>query len=214
MTVTFGTVDSAKAYRSFAPCLMIPPYSWLVPGRNPGTSTNVRSGMLSSLDRGVDVEAPRENRRLVGRDPDGPAVHPREADDDVLRKMFLDLEEVAVVHHLLDHVPDVVRFRGDVRYELVQTLVHPVGRVVGGDDRRVFHVVLGHEGEEFADQEKALFLVLGGEMRHTAALVVRHRPAQILLGHFLVGHRLDDIRAGHEHVGGVLHHQDEIGDRR
>ena len=27
MTVTFGTVASAKANSSFAPCLMIPPYS-------------------------------------------------------------------------------------------------------------------------------------------------------------------------------------------
>ena len=25
---------------------MMPPYSWLVPGRKPGTSTNVTSGML------------------------------------------------------------------------------------------------------------------------------------------------------------------------
>ena len=46
MTVTFGTVASQKANRSFAPCLMMPPYSCAVPGRNPGTSTKVMIGML------------------------------------------------------------------------------------------------------------------------------------------------------------------------
>src|SRR3989337_2728534 len=46
MTVSFGTVASANAYKSFAPLRMIPPCSCCVPGRNPGTSTNVTSGRL------------------------------------------------------------------------------------------------------------------------------------------------------------------------
>jgi hypothetical protein len=45
MTVTLGTVASPKANRSFAPCLMMPPNSCPVPGRNPGTSTSVRIGI-------------------------------------------------------------------------------------------------------------------------------------------------------------------------
>ena len=40
------------------------------------------------------------------------------------------------------------------------------------------------------------------------------RPPQLLLGHLLVGHRLHHVRPGHEHVGGVLHHEDEVGHRR
>src|SRR6266480_4960901 len=48
MTVTFGTVASANANSSFAPCLMMPPYSWTVPGRKPGTSSKVTSGMLNA----------------------------------------------------------------------------------------------------------------------------------------------------------------------
>ncbi len=38
--------------------------------------------------------------------------------------------------------------------------------------------------------------------------------AQLLLGHGLVGHRLHDIGAGHEHVRAVLDHEDEVGHRR
>src|SRR4051812_12013995 len=45
---TRGTVDSQYAYSSFAPCRMMPPYSWSVPGRKPGTSTNVTRGTLNA----------------------------------------------------------------------------------------------------------------------------------------------------------------------
>ena len=48
MTVIFGTVASVNAYRSFAPWRMMPPHSCLVPGRKPGTSTNVSSGTLNA----------------------------------------------------------------------------------------------------------------------------------------------------------------------
>src|SRR5947208_842105 len=51
ITVSFGTVASLNAYSSFAPCRMIPPYSCAVPGRKPGTSTNVTSGMLKASQK-------------------------------------------------------------------------------------------------------------------------------------------------------------------
>ena len=34
-----------------APLRMMPPYSCCTPGRNPGTSTNVTSGMLNALQK-------------------------------------------------------------------------------------------------------------------------------------------------------------------
>ena len=48
ITASFGTVASQYAYSSFAPWRMIPPHSCVVPGRKPGTSTNVSSGMLNA----------------------------------------------------------------------------------------------------------------------------------------------------------------------
>jgi len=53
------------------------------------------------------------------------------------------------------------------------------------------------------------YLVLGGEVRHAALLRVRGGAAQVLLGHLLVGDGPDHVRAGDEHVGDVLHHDDE-----
>ena len=59
---------------------------------------------------------------------------------------------------------------------------------------------------------QALGVVGGDEVAHAADRVVRHRSAQRLLGDVLVGHRLDHVGTGDEHVAGVVHHEDEIGD--
>ncbi len=97
MTVTFGTVASAKAKRSFAPCLMMPPYSWSVPGKKPGTSTKrderdveavAEADEARGLHRRVDVEHAREHLRLVGDDADRAPADAREADDDVRRELL------------------------------------------------------------------------------------------------------------------------------
>src|SRR5258707_1233089 len=68
ITVSFGTVASLNAYRSFAPCRMMPPYSCVVPGRNPGTSTKVTSGMLNESQKRTNRAALSE--ALMSSDPD------------------------------------------------------------------------------------------------------------------------------------------------
>ena len=49
-------------------------------------------------------------------------------------------------------------------------------------------------------------------MAHAADGVVGHGAAQLFLGDVLVGDGLDDVGAGDEHVAGVVHHEDEVGD--
>ena len=51
ITVSLGTVASQKAKSSLAPCLMMPPNSWAVPGRKPGTSSNVTIGTLKQSQK-------------------------------------------------------------------------------------------------------------------------------------------------------------------
>ena len=43
-------------------------------------------------------------------------------------------------------------------------------------------------------------------------LVVGHGAAELVLGDLFVGDGLDDVGAGDEHVGGVVDHEDEVGD--
>ena len=53
----FGTVASANAKRSLAPCFIIPLYSCEVPGTNPGTSTNVIKGILKQSQNLTNLAA-------------------------------------------------------------------------------------------------------------------------------------------------------------
>ncbi len=167
-----------------------------------------------ALHRRVDVERAGEHRRLVRDDANRPAVQAREAHQDVLRVMLMHFEEVALVHYRMDHVQHVVRLVGRRRDEPVEHLVLPVGRVVRGAPRRIVEVVRRHEGEQLASQPEAFAIVVHREVRHTTRRVVRHRAAELFLRDFLVGHRLEHVGAGDEHVARVLHHDREVGDRR
>jgi len=128
--------------------------------------------------------------------------------------VLVDLEEVLVVEDELHHVAHVVGLVRRVRDYRVERLVHAV-RVVGRlHARRRLEVVLRQEAHEVARVLDALVLVLGGEVGHAGLRVVGHRPAERLEVDLLARDRLDHIRAGDEHVRGLLHHEDEVGDRR
>ncbi len=50
------------------------------------------------------------------------------------------------------------------------------------------------------------------EVRNTGDLVVGGGAAQLFLGDLFVRDGADDIRPGDEHVGGLVDHEDEVGD--
>ena len=52
------------------------------------------------------------------------------------------------------------------------------------------------------------------KVRHAGGFVVRHRAAELLFRDVFVRDRLDHVRPGDEHVGSLVHHQNEIGDGR
>ncbi len=75
-------------------------------------------------------------------------------------------------------------------------------------------LLLGRKLKSFLICSMAVGVGLAGELGHAALGVVGQGPAQILLADLLAGDALDDVRAGDEHVGGVLHHEDEVGHGR
>ena len=122
----------------------MPFHSWSVPGRKPGTSTKVSTGMLNAsqvrTNRAAFSEASMSRRagelhRLVGDDADRAALDPAEADDDVRREQRLHLEELAVVEHRLDHGVHVVGLVRRVRDQRVERAVE-VGDLEVGRARR------------------------------------------------------------------------------
>ena len=164
------------------------------------------------LRRGVDVEDAGEEVGLVRDDADRAPAEPREADDEVLREVGVDLEELAVVDDAPDqllHVVGLVRARGD---EGVEGDVLAVARVRALPARRVLPVVGREEAEEGPDLQDAVGVRVGHDVGDAGDGGVGVRSAERLLRHLLVRHRLDDVGAGDEHRGGAAHHQDEVGD--
>ena len=111
------------------------------------------------LDRRLDVERAREDRRLLGHDPDAPTAEAGEADEDVGGPAGLDLEEVAVVDDARDDVVHVVRLRRVVGHDVVERCVAPVDGILRRQRRRIAEVVLGQE------REQAPNVVQGGRPR-------------------------------------------------
>ena len=125
-------------------------------------------------------------------------------------KVGVGLEEIPVVHDGADDVVHVVGGPGVVRDDGVQGRRLPSGRVGAGRDGRVFHVVVGQKGEQPLDLLDGVGVGLAGEVGHPALRVVGHGAAQVLEADLLPGDALDDVGPGDEHVGGVLHHEDEV----
>ena len=150
--------------------------------------------------------------RLVGDDAHRLTGQPAEADDDVPGVVGLDLEEIAVVDDLPDHLADVVGQVGVVRDQGVELVRRPVPGVRGLAPGWVAEVVVRDEGQQLADEAQGVFVVLGLEVGDAAQDVMRFRSAQLLHRHLFVGHGLDDVGAGDEHVARVAGHDDEVGD--
>ncbi len=89
-----------------------------------------------------------------------------------------------------------------------------VPRVVGRTNRQVVAVRQRQEVEEVARGEQRVDVILEGDVGDAGLGGVRHRSAKLLLGHHFVGDGLHDLGTGDEHVGAVLHHEDEVGHRR
>ena len=164
--------------------------------------------------RSIAVQATGHVRRLVGDNADGRTVEPGKTGDDVHGVMFLDFQEFAVVHRHPDDILHVVRHVRIVRHDGLQAFVLAVRAVAGFHDRCVFHVVGRQEAQQVPHFGHAVLIIFRREVRHARYAVVGHRAAQGFRGDFFGRNGFDDLRAGDEHLAGVLYHEDPVGQGR
>ena len=124
----------------------------------------------------------------------------------------MHLEEVAPVHDAADDVVHVVRLVGLIRHDVEQLFSGLLRRIDRFDIRRDLGVVCRQIAEEASDAPERRDFVPVREVRDAGSPGVHRGTAQLFEAHVLVGHRLHDVRARHEHVADAVDHEDEIGD--
>ena len=186
--------------------------------RKPGTSTT-RSGMLNASQKSTNrraswsVVSSKPASTIGGCHHADRRPRDRERAQDVARPALVDQEHRAVVDDAPDDLEHVVRLRRRVGDDGVETLVLPVDRVVVLHERRGIEVVRRDVTEEATQEREARDPVLPLKVRDAAALRVDVGAAGSSNSR-LVRHGLHHVRPGHEHVRGVAHHRDEVGDGR
>ena len=165
---------------------------------------------------GVHVEDAGANIRLVGDHADRPAVDAGESDDGGRGEQLVHLHEFAVVDDAADHVEHVIRLAVVVRHDVGKAFrglaVRASRRI--GVHRRLGVAVRRQVGKHRARVVDRVGLVLAEVVRHAGFRAVHESAAEVVHADRLTGGRLDDVRAGDEHVGVLLGHDDQVGQRR
>ena len=167
-----------------------------------------------NLVGGVDVDHAGHHRRLLRDDTDRVAVQAGQADQRIISKTGLHLQETAAVDDVLDHLVHRVGHTRVQRDDAVQHLVHASGVVFAILMRRVFDVVGGQITQHKPRQGHRILIGGGGEVRGAADREMDIRAAQALCVDHLAGDGFDHVRAGEEHIGGFLNHNQHVSEGR
>ena len=183
-------------------------------GHHRDVETVAKSDEPGSFDRTVDVEYTGVVGWLIGDDTHASAVVAAESNDDVGGEFFLDLEEITIVDRGQDDVLHIVGFVGIGRDDGVELFGAALRRVRAGLHGRIFHIVLRQKGDQLPNIGDGIGSSFGGEIGNSAARGMHVSATQFLYRNVFMGDRLDHFGTGQKHIGVVLHHDHEIGQRR
>jgi len=155
-----------------------------------------------------------QHHRLVRDDADRAAFEADETAEDIFGEVFLDFKKIAFVRDFLHQLMHIIRQVRIIRHQCVERRVNPVMRVKERADRDVGLVIEREEVEQAADFRERFHIIIKRAVRDGRFGRVGFRPAEFFRCHDFVGHGLEHVRPGQEHVGGVAHHEDEVGQRR
>ena len=157
---------------------------------------------------------PARSARLIRHDAHRPPVHTRKPDHDISGEMLVHLEEIAVVHHAPDHVLDVVR---QIRFRGINVVEFSVLRDPPGSLRR--HAAARRRDCSAAESSSARESCAGNPHRRPPTKCATPlielcvtAPPSVFFGDVFMGDGLDHVGTGDEHVAGLIHHENEIGE--
>ena len=167
-----------------------------------------------ALARSVAVEHAGHGLGLVGDDTHAGAAHVGEADHEVLGKVFMHFEELAVVDDGVDDIFHIVSLVGILGNDAVQAILQTVDGVAGRYEGGLLEVVAGDISNQLSDELQGALLGLTHEVGHAALGGMHHGAAELVDGDILARDGLDHLRAGEEHIAVLLRHQDKVGQGR
>ncbi len=198
------------AYRSFAPWRMTPLCSWSLPGRKPGTSTSVTSGMLNASQvctkRAAFSEAwmSRTPAREAGWLATMPTTWPsRRARPQMMLVAQLACTSKRSPSSTISSITarmSYERLGGSAGTSRDRVSPGAVDRVLAGDGRREFAVVGREEGEQVAYLLQALLLGVVQERAGAGHRGVHLRSAEVVVRDLLAGDGLHDVGARDVHL--------------
>src|SRR3954447_8887002 len=208
---------------------MMPPHSCAVPGRNPGTSTKVTSGMLKASQvrtkRAPFADESMSSTPASARGwlPTTPTTWPFSRAKPQIR--FSAQRSCTSRNSPSSTTRRTTSFMSygfagsSGISEASSASSRPAGSVGSayGGGATLFcgreDVVLRQEREQVARVLERGLLVRRDELRNARLGRVRRRAAELLEADLLAGDRLHHVGAGDEHVRAALDHQHEVGDR-
>ena len=131
-----------------------------------------------------------------------------------LGELRLDVEPLAVVDDLADHVVHVVGLARGLGDDLHQLLRHAVDRVLALAHRRLLLAVGREEGEVGLDLGDAFLVVLDLEVADARLAAVDLGAAELLHRDLLAGDGFGQVRAGERHRPLAGDHRHEVRERR
>ncbi len=127
----------------------------------------------------------------------------------------LQLEEIALVDDLLDQLLHVVGLVGIGRHQRVERGLVAVGRIARSDAPAASaRLDAGRKSMKRRSCSSASTSFSKARSATPERVVWVMAPPSSSWRYRLMRHRLHHIGAGDEHVGAVLHHEDEVGHRR
>ncbi len=166
------------------------------------------------LVRGIDIDTPRRNGRLLCNDANRSAPEPGKYSNDIPGEVLMNLHKFAVIDHHTDYFLHVIGFGGILGEDMEKLLILSIGLIVGFNKRGFLHIIPGKVAQQPSNLIQAIMVVFGDKMAITALAGVNHRTTELFEGYFLACHRLYDLGASDIHLPGAFNHKDEVCNRR
>ena len=127
--------------------------------------------------RSVDIQCPCQHQRLIGHYTNRLSVQTDISGNDIRSKFRLKFKEVVIVGNCFYHLLYIIGLIWIGRHQVRKFRYQASRRIVGNNERWLFHIVSRQIGNKFTDVIDTFDIILSRQMRHTRFCHVDTYPA-------------------------------------